>query len=90
MLDEILARHSTAHWVDAFEAVGVPCSAINDIAQMVAHPQTEALGLVQDVPGTGMRFIGLPLSFDGQRSAPYGAPPKLGEHTEKIIGRKTP
>ena len=90
MLDEILARHSTAHWVEAFEAVGVPCSAINDIAQMVSHPQTEALGLVQDVPGTGMRFIGLPLSFDGQRSAPYSAPPKLGEHTEKIIGRKSP
>ena len=90
MLDEILARHSTAHWVEAFEAVGVPCSAINDIAQMLAHPQTEALGLIQDVPGTGMRFIGLPLSFDGQRSAPYGAPPKLGEHTEKILGRKTP
>ena len=90
MLDEILARQTTAHWVDAFEAVGVPCSAINDIAQMLAHPQTEALGLIQDVPGTGMRFIGLPLSFDGQRSAPYGAPPKLGEHTEKILGRKTP
>ena len=90
MLDEILARKTTAHWVDAFEAAGVPCSAINDIAQMVAHPQTEALGLIQDVPGTGMRFIGLPLSFDGQRSAPYGAPPKLGEHTEKIIGRKAP
>ncbi|MEI6117055.1 MAG: CoA transferase [Burkholderiales bacterium] len=90
MLDEILARQTTAHWVNAFEAVGVPCSAINDIAQMLAHPQTEALGLVQDVPGTGMRFIGLPLSFDGQRSAPYGAPPKLGEHTEKILGRKTP
>ena len=90
MLDEILARQTTAHWVNAFEAVGVPCSAINDIAQMLAHPQTEALGLVQDVPGTGMRFIGLPLSFDGRRSAPYGAPPKLGEHTEKILGRKTP
>ena len=90
MLDEILARQTTAHWVDAFEAVGVPCSAINDIAQMLAHPQTEALGLIQDVPGTGMRFIGLPLSFDGERSAPYGAPPKLGEHTEKILGRKTP
>ena len=90
MLDEILARQTTAHWVDAFEAVGVPCSAINDIAQMLAHPQTEALGLIQDVPGTGMRFIGLPLSFDGERLAPYGAPPKLGEHTEKILGRKTP
>ncbi len=90
LLDDILATRSTADWVDAFEAVGVPCSPINDIAQMVAHPQTEALGLIQDVPGTGMRFIGLPLSFDGQRAAPYSAPPKLGEHTETILGRKMP
>lgn len=90
LLDDILATRTTADWVDAFEAVGVPCSPINDIAQMVAHPQTAALGLIQDVPGTGMRFVGLPLSFDGQRSAPYSAPPKLGEHTETILGRKMP
>jgi crotonobetainyl-CoA:carnitine CoA-transferase CaiB-like acyl-CoA transferase len=90
LLDDILATQSTAYWVAAFEAVGVPCSPINDIAQMVAHPQTAALGLIQEVPGTGMRFIGLPLSFDGQRAAPYRAPPKLGEHTETILGRKTP
>jgi len=32
-----------------------------------------------------MQFIGLPLSFDGIRPAPYSAPPKLGEHTDLII-----
>jgi crotonobetainyl-CoA:carnitine CoA-transferase CaiB-like acyl-CoA transferase len=55
---------------------------------MVAHPQTQALGLMQDVPGTGMRFIGLPISFDGVRPKPYAAPPKLGEHSTLIIKRK--
>ena len=80
MIDALIAQQPTAHWIDCLEAVGVPCSPVNDLAQMLAHPQTRALGLVQDVPGTDMSFIGLPLSFDGQRPQPTSAPPKLGEH----------
>lgn len=80
MLDTIMAQQTTAYWIDRLEAVGVPCSPVNDLAQMLAHPQTSALGLVQSVPGTGMQFVGLPLSFDGQRAQPVSAPPRLGEH----------
>lgn len=88
LLDEIIATQPTEYWVSRLEAAGVPCAPVNNLAQMVAHPQTEALGLVQDVPGTGMRFIGLPLSFDGVRPKPYAAPPKLGEHTELISKKR--
>jgi crotonobetainyl-CoA:carnitine CoA-transferase CaiB-like acyl-CoA transferase len=84
LIDTIMRSESTAHWIEVLESVGVPCSAVNDLAQMIAHPQTEALGIVQPVPGTGMRFIGLPISFDGHRPAAYGAPPKLGEHTHLL------
>jgi len=80
MLDALMAQQSTAYWIERLEAVGVPCSPVNDLAQMLAHPQTSALGLVQSVPGTGMQFVGLPLSFDGQRAQPISAPPRLGEH----------
>jgi crotonobetainyl-CoA:carnitine CoA-transferase CaiB-like acyl-CoA transferase len=88
MLDAIIASQSTAHWTTALEAAGVPCSPVNNLQQMVEHPQTIALGLVQDVPGTTMRFIGLPLSFDGQRPHPISAPPKLGEHTQRYIKKE--
>ena len=87
MIDEIMAQQSTAHWIASLEAVGVPCSPVNNLAQMLDHPQTAALGLVQDVPGTGMRFIGLPLSLDGQRPRPVSAPPKLGEHNAVLHER---
>ena len=80
MIDAIMVQQTTAHWIECLETSGVPCSPVNDLAQMLAHPQTRALGLVQAVPGTGMRFIGLPLSFDGQRPKPLTAPPQLGEH----------
>jgi crotonobetainyl-CoA:carnitine CoA-transferase CaiB-like acyl-CoA transferase len=88
MLDAIIATKPTDYWVEQLEAAGVPCAPVNNLAQMVAHPQTEALGLMQDVPGTGMRFIGLPISFDGVRPKPYAAPPKLGEHSTLISKRK--
>jgi crotonobetainyl-CoA:carnitine CoA-transferase CaiB-like acyl-CoA transferase len=85
MLDEIFTAHCTAHWVERLEAAGIPCSPVQDIAQMLAHPQTDALGLVQPVPGSEMKFVGLPLSFDGQRSVPRTRPPSLGEHTNQLF-----
>ena len=87
MLDAIMAQHTTAHWLQCLEAAGVPCAPVNNLEQMLAHPQTAALGLVQDVPDTGMRFIGLPVSFDGQRPQPRARPPALGEHTALISAR---
>ncbi len=90
LMDAIMATQTTAHWIACLEAVGVPCSAVNDLAQMLAHPQTSALGLVQDVPGTNMKFVGLPLSFDGQRSKPVSAPPRLGEHNALLFQGNNP
>ncbi|WP_144633853.1 CaiB/BaiF CoA transferase family protein [Bordetella genomosp. 13] len=86
MLDAIFAQRPTGFWLEQLEAAGLPCAPVNDMNQMLAHPQTEALGLVQRVPGTEMDFIGLPLSFDGQRPQPRSRPPALGEHTKALLG----
>ena len=89
LIETILLAADSAHWLNVFETAGVPCSPVQDIAQMIAHPQTESLGLVQPVPGTGMRFIGLPLSLDGVRPAPRTAPPKIGEQTARLLAPAT-
>jgi crotonobetainyl-CoA:carnitine CoA-transferase CaiB-like acyl-CoA transferase len=85
MLDDIMAQRPTREWVTALEAAGIPCSPVQSIAQMAEHPQTQALGLIQPVPGTSMRFVALPLSLDGQRPVSSGPPPTLGQHTESIL-----
>ena len=87
--DALIAQKTCDEWIECLEAAGVPCSPVQNLEQMLAHPQTAALGLVQPVPDTGMQFIGLPLRFDGVRPASRGAPPKLGEHTTQHIKRKT-
>ena len=86
MIDALLIQNTSSHWQAVLEAKGVPCAPVQNLKQMLHHPQTQALGLVQDVPGTEMKFLGLPISFNGIRPNAYSAPPKLGEDTEQWLG----
>ncbi len=90
MLDEIFLQAPTAHWIERLDAVGMPCAPVNDLSQMLSHPQTAALGLLQRVPGTDMDVIGLPLSFDGERPHARTRPPALGEHTAAVLFGEKP
>jgi crotonobetainyl-CoA:carnitine CoA-transferase CaiB-like acyl-CoA transferase len=83
-VSEIMRRETSATWVARLEKAGVPCSAINDMAQMRAHPQTAALGMVQPVPEIGLDLMSLPLSLDGQRPSIRTRAPHLGEHNASI------
>lgn len=85
LIDPLVAAQPTAHWVQALDAAGVPCAPVNTIGQMLEHAQTKALDLIHPVPGTGMRFVALPLSFDGQRPRVRSAPPALGAHTQQLL-----
>ena len=46
---------------------------------MLAHPQTQALGLLQEVPGSSIPLLGLPMRLDGERPQPRACSPRLGE-----------
>jgi crotonobetainyl-CoA:carnitine CoA-transferase CaiB-like acyl-CoA transferase len=70
--------------VARLEKAGVPCSAINDLSVMRAHPQTAALGMVQPVPEIGLDLMSLPLSLDGERPSIRTRAPHLGEHNAAI------
>jgi crotonobetainyl-CoA:carnitine CoA-transferase CaiB-like acyl-CoA transferase len=81
LIEAELATRGNAEWMARLEAAGVPCAPVQNVAQMIGHEQTRALGLMQDVPGSSMKFTGLPVSFDGVRPAIRSKPPALGEHT---------
>src|SRR5437764_1349208 len=63
-------------------AAGVPAARVNDVGEAVAHPQTAALGLVQELPESTLAF---PLSIDGERVTHRAPPPRLGEHSNEIL-----
>jgi crotonobetainyl-CoA:carnitine CoA-transferase CaiB-like acyl-CoA transferase len=85
LIEAQMSTRSNSEWIALLEAAGIPCAPVQTIAQMLAHEQTKALGLLQDVPDSAMKLIGLPLSIDGERPAIRSRPPRLGEHTEDFI-----
>jgi crotonobetainyl-CoA:carnitine CoA-transferase CaiB-like acyl-CoA transferase len=80
----IVARQPSEHWVDLLEAAGVPCAPVQDVKHAVAEPQAAALGMIADVPESGLSLIGLPLSFDGERPPMRRRAPELGEHNDEL------
>jgi crotonobetainyl-CoA:carnitine CoA-transferase CaiB-like acyl-CoA transferase len=90
MIAAIIRQEPRAHWVERLDAVGVPCAAINDLRQVAALPQTAALGIMQSAAGVGIPFVGLPVSFDGERPPLRARAPKLGEHNADVKGAATP
>jgi crotonobetainyl-CoA:carnitine CoA-transferase CaiB-like acyl-CoA transferase len=84
-INAAMAVHGTDHWIAAIEAVGVPCAPIQTVGQVVSHPQTLALDIVRQ-GADGLRYIGLPLSFDGVRPGRNEETPALGADTEALLG----
>jgi crotonobetainyl-CoA:carnitine CoA-transferase CaiB-like acyl-CoA transferase len=89
MVAAIVKARPRAHWIERLEAVGVPCAPINDLRQVEALPQTAALGIMQSAPEVPIDFVGLPLSFDGQRPPIRRRAPKLGEHNGEVMDSAT-
>ncbi len=79
MLEQCFAGKSSAQWSALLDEAGIPCAPVQDVAGMMRHPQTEALGLLQPVPGSTIALMGLPLRFDGVRPQPRSCSPRLGE-----------
>lgn len=86
ILEERIARDTTAAWRERFDAVGVPNGPIQTADEVVRDPQTEALGILQTSPEGELTLIGLPLSFNGVRPAFGRRAPSLGEHNDEILG----
>lgn len=86
---ELLARR-VEQWERAFMAVGVPCSRVNRIDQIVGDDQVKARDMVveMDVPGVGwIKTAGLPIKLGDTPGAIHQPPPSLGEHTGEVLRR---
>jgi len=81
----ILHQKTKEEWMKRLEAAGVPCAPILTLPEVLAQPQTEALGIVHPVPETDGKMLSLPMSFDGMRSTLMRRAPQLGEHDEEIF-----
>jgi len=81
-------QRSTADCVAALRAAGAPCSEMHDVAQMLAHEQVQAVGMLGALPLPGApqhQAMGLPFSSQGRRGRSGQPPPVLGANTDAVL-----
>ena len=88
LIAEVLRTNTRAHWLAALEAAGVPCSPVNDIGELCATEQFAAVDIVQTLPESGVRVVGLPISFDRRRPRSARPAPRVGRHNKEVLGRE--
>jgi CoA:oxalate CoA-transferase len=88
-IETVLRRAGTDHWIGVLEAAGVPCGPVNNIAQALAHPQTEARNMLVTVddPTMGrLRLAGNPMKLTAFADPPVRAPaPDLDADHGRIL-----
>ena len=87
-LEQETVKNTSAHWVDAFNKIGVPCGPIYSIDQTFADEQVKHLGIAKDVrtqSQKNIRLVGQPVRLSRTPSEIVAPPPMLGEHTDEIL-----
>ena len=89
MLQASMSRKSSAEWVDILTSKGVPCGRVNDLAEVLTHPQLEHYGLVRELPdattGMDLKLLDFPVRMSETPAEMRSTPPSLGEHTGEIL-----
>lgn len=83
-----VAARTTAWWLDALLAVGVPAGEVRGVADALAAPETASRGMVVEVPHPGagtVRLVASPLKLSRTPVVPPVAPPLLGADTRAVL-----
>lgn len=88
ILQDVFLTKSYDEWEAVLLAEGIPFGALNDIAQVVAHPQVKARGSLVEVdhPKAGRTRVVGPVARLSETPASIRSPAaSLGEHTEAVL-----
>jgi CoA:oxalate CoA-transferase len=88
ILNEALRQKTTAQWLAEFDAIGLPCGPLNNIAEAAAHPQVQARQMLVEVehPRIGSLTVAdTPVKLSRTPGGITGPPPALGQHTREVL-----
>jgi formyl-CoA transferase/CoA:oxalate CoA-transferase len=88
MLQEIFLTEPFEHWERLFLEAGIPFGGINNLGQMLEHPQVKARGSMAEMthPRAGsVRMVGVPVRLSATPGAVRSPSPALGEHTAEML-----
>lgn len=91
LLEDIFLTRTASQWIELFEDKGIPCSPINTIDKVMNDEQVLARNMIVEVEddraGT-TKIAGNPIKMTSIPEESKREPaPKIGEHTEEILGK---
>jgi crotonobetainyl-CoA:carnitine CoA-transferase CaiB-like acyl-CoA transferase len=87
-ISEITSTKPSAHWIELFEANGIPCGPIYSIDQVFADPQVKHLGMATPMnsPYVGeQEVVASAINISGFSKAIRAYTPDAGEHSDEIL-----
>ena len=91
LIEGAMRTRTQRDWLEALEAVDVPCGPINTLDQVFADPQALARALRVDLPhplAGSVPQVRAPLKFSATPLDAAQAPPLLGADTADVLGRE--
>ena len=88
LLTQRFERRSSAEWISALGAAGVPAGPVLAIAEMLGHPQVivrEMLVETQHPKAGATKAIGCPVKLSATPASVRRPAPLYGEHTREVL-----
>ncbi|MFN0314077.1 MAG: CaiB/BaiF CoA transferase family protein [Burkholderiales bacterium] len=89
LVEGITRTRPAKWWMDKLSEEGVPCGKVQDIAQAFADPQVRHRGIRVELGNegqAGVPAVASPLRLSASPVRYERPPPRLGEHTDQVLG----
>ncbi len=87
-IESVTRTRTSADWIDALNAAGVPGGPIYSMDQVFADPQVRHLNLTRKVPHKALgevEVVGQPITLSRSQWEIHSPTPEAGEHTDAIL-----
>ena len=87
-LAEAFLTRGRDEWLKLLDAAGVPCGPINTVDEAFADPQIRFREMelhLKDAQGQDVPEVACPIKMSGTPPRYDAPPPKLGQHTDKVL-----
>jgi crotonobetainyl-CoA:carnitine CoA-transferase CaiB-like acyl-CoA transferase len=84
----VVERYSTAECLEKLSQTDILCSPINDLSEVIDHPQTLENGMIWDVPVPGSepaRLVGNPVRLSRTPAQVYRGVTDIGAESEQVL-----
>jgi crotonobetainyl-CoA:carnitine CoA-transferase CaiB-like acyl-CoA transferase len=88
LLAQTFAQRTTAEWLELLEANHIPAAPLRSPEELLNNEHLDAVGFFEEVDSDygRLRFPGNPTWFSKTPGAVQGPTPRLGEHTDEVLG----